>query len=90
MTTLITVSLFLMLILLSGTTTVLISRYSPLFEVEATTEDEEPSNNTEVPDNPNPKHNTDKDGTSDYQDTDDDNDGKPDPEDQDFHLPPFY
>jgi hypothetical protein len=58
-----------------GTTTGLTSGIPSLY-VDASTEDE-----ADVPDKP--KHDTDRDGTSDDEDTDDDNDGVPDQEDDD-------
>jgi hypothetical protein len=85
--TLILVSLFVSLILLSGITTGMISGYSSLFRAEASIANDEPSDDTDeeikTSDTPKPKHDTDKDGTSDDQDTDDDNDNMPDDQDTD-------
>ncbi len=69
-----------------GITASLISNYSPMFGVvEASLGDGETSDDTveDVPDTPKPKHDNDKDGTSDDQDTDDDNDGAHDRDDTD-------
>jgi YVTN family beta-propeller protein len=69
---------------MSGIATGLIS-YNSSEYAEASVEDEEPRNQAEeeivVPKKP--KHDTDKDGTSDDQDTDDDNDGAHDHDDTD-------
>lgn len=54
-----------------------------MFGVEASVADEESTDNTGVPDTPKPKLDTDKDGTSDDEDTDDDNDGAHDRDDTD-------
>jgi YVTN family beta-propeller protein len=69
---------------MSGTATGLIS-YNSSEYAEASIEDEEPGDQAEEEiDAPKkPKHDTDKDGTSDDQDTDDDNDGAHDRDDTD-------
>ena len=66
----------MMLVLLSGTTTGLISDYSRFFDIDASLGDESSGASTS-------KQDTDKDGKSDDQDTDDDNDGKLDQQDDD-------
>ena len=69
---------------MSGTATGLISDNSSEY-AEASIEDAEPGDQAEEEiDAPKkPKHDTDKDGTSDDQDTDDDNDGAHDRDDTD-------
>jgi hypothetical protein len=74
---LITISLLLALIMIYGTTTGLTSGI-PSFYVGASEE-----NGDDTSDTPKPKHDTDRDGTSDDEDIDDDNDGVPDQEDDD-------
>lgn len=84
--TLLTISLLMTIALLSATTTTgLISDYSQFFNVDASVEDQEPTDDTNTDsDIPNkPKHDADKDGTSDDLDDDDDDDGRPDKRDDD-------
>jgi YVTN family beta-propeller protein len=79
---LILASLIVSLFLLSGIATGMISSYHQFFDGEASVEDEITGDQAEdAPDNP--KHDTDKDGISDDQDTDDDNDGTHDRDDTD-------
>jgi YVTN family beta-propeller protein len=74
----------LILVLMSGTATGLIS-YNSSEYAEASVEDEESRDQTEeeIVAPKKPKHDTDKDGTSDDQDIDDDNDGAHDRDDTD-------